>query len=183
MNPDLKRELDLKFNFCTDERAVEVEAFLMLQRAAWATSDEPSRLIRAHGITPHQFNVLKILQVCGGEGVSCSGISDRMITRDSDVTRLLDKLVRDGYAKRQRSSEDRRIVLASLTEKGQELIDKMHGPLIALHHECFEVLGKSGCEQLIALLNKLCGMENDESDAGSLHNLAQSAVKAPSPRE
>lgn len=174
MNPDLQKELDLKFNFCTKERSVRVEAFLMLQRAAWATSDEPARLIRSHGITPHQFNVLKILEVTRGEGISCSGISERMITRDSDVTRLLDKLVRDGYARRERSQKDRRIVLAHLTDKGQALVDKLHDPLIALHEDCFERLGDEGCQRLIDLLSQLCEpvCAKETSEAGGERNRA-----------
>ncbi|HEX6909404.1 MAG TPA: hypothetical protein VF142_03365, partial [Longimicrobium sp.] len=69
--------------------SLEEEAYLNVQRTANALADEVGDLLRAHQLTPPQYNVLRILRGAGDKGLTASEIGDRMITRDPDVTRLV----------------------------------------------------------------------------------------------
>lgn len=135
--------------------SLEAEAYLNLQRTAWATLDEVSKMMRGQGVTPQQYNVLRILRGAGEDGLMCSEISNRMLTRDSDVTRLLDKLERHGYVQRERSTEDRRVVIAVITEKGRDLAEELLEPLHQKHVERFGKLGAEKLRTLIELLEEV----------------------------
>ena len=98
------------------------EAVIALLR----TADMVRRLISdgfsAHGITPQQYNVLRILRGAGKRGVPTLTIADRMIERTPGVTGLLDRLEAKGWARRRRCDEDRRRVYCEITDDGLELL-------------------------------------------------------------
>ncbi|MEM1031685.1 MAG: MarR family transcriptional regulator [Myxococcota bacterium] len=74
---------------------------------------------RAFGLTGPQLTVIKLLEQFGD--LSLSGLSSRIQARNSTVTGIIDRMVRDGWVKRERSNSDRRIVLIRLTDKGHRL--------------------------------------------------------------
>lgn len=78
-----------------------------------------------YGITHDQYNILRILKGVHPEGHRRYEISDRMIERSPDVTRLLDRLVKNGLAERSCSTEDRRCTIARITNKGLQLLEAM----------------------------------------------------------
>jgi DNA-binding MarR family transcriptional regulator len=82
--------------------SLEQEVFLMLSRLSSNLIDEHAELFRNAGITWTQYNALRILRGAQGEALSCGEISERMITRDSDITRLLDRLEKQGLVRRAR---------------------------------------------------------------------------------
>src|SRR3954451_22518660 len=94
----------------------EQEAFLNLLKTADVLMAELAELLKPHGISPTQYNVLRILRgvgagCCGGghpdpaaKGVPCRDIGQRMITRDPDITRLLDRLEDRALIARQRDT-------------------------------------------------------------------------------
>jgi DNA-binding MarR family transcriptional regulator len=112
------------------ESAAE-EATLNLARAAAVMARETGELFREHGLSEPQYNVLRILRGAGAEGRTCGEIGDRMITRDPDVTRLLDRLERAGLVERERSAADRRVVITRITSEGLRLTDALDGPITA----------------------------------------------------
>src|SRR4029077_21145475 len=110
------------------EACPEEAAFLELLR----TTDQLSRglvpLLKAAQLSPTQYNVLRILRGAL-EGLPCGEIGQRMITRDPDITRLLDRLEKRGLIARWRYSKDRRTVLARITPEGLKMLDRLAGPV------------------------------------------------------
>jgi DNA-binding MarR family transcriptional regulator len=85
-------------------------------------------LKRAEGISPSQYNILRILRGARPKAARISEIADRMVTRDPDVTRLVDRLIKQGLARRERDSDDRRVVLVEITAAGLALLSRLDGP-------------------------------------------------------
>ena len=100
---------------------LEEQVFIALA----VTTDQLARrlepVLKAADISSTQYNVLRILRG-SPDGLSCSDIADRMITRDPDITRLLDRLEKRGLVSRCRETRDRRTVLTRITEAGQKLL-------------------------------------------------------------
>lgn len=96
------------------------------------TTDQLSRrlvpLLKAEELSPTQYNVLRILRGAP-EGLTCGESGQRMITRDPDITRLLDRLEKRGLIARWRDVKDRRIVLARITPEGLKTLDRLHEPV------------------------------------------------------
>src|SRR5829696_5186657 len=85
--------------------------------------------MKEHQLTPTQYNMLRILRGAGAEGVTCSQATERMLTPDPDVTRLLDRMEAHGLIRRDRTPEDRRIVIARITDRGLEIANRIDAPL------------------------------------------------------
>src|ERR1043166_3249573 len=100
------------------------------------TTDQLARrlepVLRAAEISPTQYNVLRILRGAP-QGLVCSEIGDRMISRDPDITRLLDRLEKRGLVSRCRERRDRRMVLTRITEAGLKLLEQLDGPVLETH--------------------------------------------------
>ena len=133
----------------------ESAAYLALVRVASRFEQQTSDLLKPHGITPTQYNVLRILRGAGDDGLACGGVLERLVTRDPDITRLLDRLERLGYATRNRDGQDRRVVLSQITESGRELLARLDEPVTALHRAQLADLGPDGVEQLSILLGQI----------------------------
>lgn len=78
-------------------------------------------LLKPHGITPEQFNILRILRGQNGQSIALRDISARMIDRSSNTSRLIDKLVDKGHVRRTSCPEDRRRVDIALTAEGEHM--------------------------------------------------------------
>jgi DNA-binding MarR family transcriptional regulator len=129
----------------------EEALFLELYRAADLLSRRPAQLLRAHDLSPNQYNVLRILRGTH-EGLLCGDIGRRMITRDPDITRLLDRLEKRGLITRCRESEDRRRVQARITPEGLALLGRLDEPVRALHRR---QLGHLGEKRVRAILREV----------------------------
>ena len=81
------------------------------------------------GLSHTQYNVLRILRGAGEQGLCCREVAERMITRDPDITRLLDRLERRGLLARSRDSQDRRVITVRITAAGQKLLKDLDGPM------------------------------------------------------
>jgi len=146
-------------NEATDARSskrppesLERDAFVLLQKAAVELLRDVDDLLKPVGLTPNQFNVLRILRGAGLEGLPCSRIAERMITRDPDMTRLLDRLEAQGIVKRVRKSTDRRVIMSRITEKGLSMLEKLDDPIDDLHVRQLGHLGKDRLKKLTSLL-------------------------------
>jgi len=129
----------------------EEAAFLDLVRTADLLSRPTVQLLKTADLSPNQYNVLRILRG-SPEGLTCGEIGNRMITRDPDITRLLDRLEKRRLITRERNDKDRRVVLTQIGNEGLELLDRLDKPIQELHHR---LLGHLGAERLRALREML----------------------------
>src|SRR5438045_7472701 len=105
----------------------EEAAFLDLLRTTDLLSRGPAQVIKAEDLSATQYNVLRILRGAP-EGLACGEIGNRMITRDPDITRLLDRLEKRDLISRRRDAKDRRMVLTHITSEGLKLLSRLDGP-------------------------------------------------------
>lgn len=129
----------------------EEAAFLDLLRTADLLSRGGLEVLKAEDVSPTQYNVLRILRGAP-EGLTCGEIAGRLITRDPDVTRLLDRMEKRGLISRARESRDRRIVLARITPEGLKLVDRLDEPIQKVHKKQLGHLGKERLRALGKLL-------------------------------
>lgn len=132
----------------------EEEAFLNLQRTLDHLAAPFEQLFRENGITDSQYNVLRILRGVGVDGLPCSEIAERMVSRDPDITRLVDRLEKSGLVQRARIARDRRVILVRLTPAGLKLVDRLDKPVIELHRGQLGHLNRAELGLLNALLVK-----------------------------
>ena len=119
------------------------------------TSDILSRrlipVLKAEGLSATQYNVLRILRG-SPQGLACGEIAGRMITRDPDVTRLLDRLENRGLISRYRDTKDRRTVMARITPAGLKTLARLDEPVRAAHRRQLGHLGRERLQLLAELL-------------------------------
>src|ERR1051325_9127394 len=96
--------------------SLEDEVFVNLLRTAGAFLWREAEMLKPYELTLPQYNVLRILRGAGPGGLICREIGERMITRDPDVTKLLDRLETRGLVSRERQEKDRRVIVARVTE-------------------------------------------------------------------
>jgi DNA-binding MarR family transcriptional regulator len=125
----------------------EESAFVELLRTSDLLSRRLAMVLKGADLSPTQYNVLRILRGAP-EGLACGEIAERMITRDPDVTRLLDRLEKRGLIARRRESMDRRMVLTRITPEGLRALAELDEPIQDLHRE---QLGHLGRNRLVAL--------------------------------
>ena len=129
----------------------EEAAFLYLLRTCDLLSRGPAQVLKTEDLSPTQYNVLRILRGSPG-GLLCGEIAGRMITRDPDITRLLDRLEKTGLISRCRETRDRRMVMARITPEGLKLLDRLDEPVEAAHRRQLGHLGKQRLRALAQLL-------------------------------
>ena len=132
----------------------EEEVYLNLVQTYDRSARTVSDFFKQEGISAVQYNVLRILRGAGGEGLPILTIADRLLTREPDITRLVDRLERGSFVKRRRSEIDRRVVLVSLSPKGLAVADKLEKPLKMIHREQFGHLSPAELTELNRLLLK-----------------------------
>lgn len=132
--------------------SVEEEVLVGLARTADALQRRLAGVFKTVGLSSTQYNVLRILRGAGAGGHSCGDIAERMVTRDPDLTRLLDRLEARHLVIRARDGEDRRIVTTRITQAGMSLLDELEAPVA---EEQRRLLGHMVPERLHALANLL----------------------------
>ena len=130
----------------------ELEAFLSLQRTADALTRGLAEALKPAALSGPQYNILRILRGAGAGGCVCRELGERMVTRDPDITRLLDRLEARDLVARERGREDRRVVKTRITEKGLHLLESLEAPMADLHRR---LLGHLGARRLRALIELL----------------------------
>jgi DNA-binding MarR family transcriptional regulator len=132
--------------------APEQEAYLAVLRTAAELEHQTTELLRPHGITPTQYNALRILRGAGGTGLCRNEVRDRLVARVPDATRLLDRMESMGLIEREREQGDRRFVTARITEPGRQLLRDVDGEVLALHRRQLARLDGAEMQLLIRLL-------------------------------
>jgi DNA-binding MarR family transcriptional regulator len=132
--------------------SLEEEVLLGLAKTADVLARRVGEVLKASALTSTQYNVLRILRGAGAAGLSCSEVTSRMITRDPDTTRMLDRLEARHLVTRTRDATDRRVVTTRITEQGLALLAGLDGPV---QEQNRKVLGPLGTEKLRTLAGLL----------------------------
>jgi len=126
--PGIDRELQSRFTSEQQKAMLNV-----LFTANWLRSHQVIRL-KPYGISPQQYNILRILRgalnpahasEAEGGRMKAQSIKERMIDRAPNATRLTDKLIAKGLVKRERCDDDRRVIYVRITPKGLELLARV----------------------------------------------------------
>jgi DNA-binding MarR family transcriptional regulator len=131
----------------------EEAAFLDLLRTTDMLSRGLVTILKPEDLSSTQYNVLRILRGAP-EGLPCGEIAKRMITRDPDITRLLDRLEKRGLISRSREARDRRTVMARITGAGLKLLARLDEPVQAAHRKQLGHLGRERLRLLTDLLRE-----------------------------
>jgi len=141
----------------TPARSTGQEAYLRLQRTADALLRGVEETLKPAALSHTQYNALRILRGAGLKGLACREVADRMLTRDPDITRLLDRLEARGLVTRSRERLDRRVITVRITEKGLKLLEKLDQPILELHWRQLRHLGARRLRSLMSLLDLVRG--------------------------
>jgi DNA-binding MarR family transcriptional regulator len=133
-------------------RRIEDEAFVNLLRTADALMQGVAATLKPSGLSPAQYNVLRILRGAGRSGLACREIGERMIAKDPDITRLLDRLEERELLSRSRDRADRRVITTRITDKGLRILKELDRPIQELHARQLGHLGKRRLRSLVVLL-------------------------------
>ncbi|PDT50107.1 MarR family transcriptional regulator [Sinorhizobium fredii] len=131
------------------------EAYLYLIRAAEVLSGPVADLLQAHGLSGKQYNALRAIRRAGDKGATVNEIRHQMTDPRADVTRLIDRLERDGLAVRRHDSEDRRVVRILLSGQGKKLLNDIDEPLLQVHQSQFGRFKLEELEMLKSLLTNI----------------------------
>jgi DNA-binding MarR family transcriptional regulator len=145
-------------------------AFLNLLRSAAVIGQEHARFLDAYGLTPAQYNVLRILRGADPETLPCREVGARLVAPGPDVTRLLDRLEAAGLVRRERDPGDRRVVRAGITERGRERLAPLDAPLARWIRRRLGGLSRAELGALSGLLERARaerGPERGRPDSGA----------------
>jgi DNA-binding MarR family transcriptional regulator len=140
---------------CPGATPLEDQIFVALLKTSDSLASQADQLMKANGLTSAQYNVLRILRGAGPEGLPCNTIGERMISRDPDMTRLLDRMEKRQLITRERQKEDRRVVKARITDEGLKLLKKMDAPMRELHKSQFTHMTSARLKTLMDLLTEV----------------------------
>lgn len=147
MTSALQREIKKKTPFDLPEQ----EAMLNLLRTADQLQIRFARLFRKFGLTPQQYNILRILR---GEGrpLPILEIASRMITIVPGITGLIDRLEAAGLVERKRCDNDRRVIYVAIAARAVQILHEIDPPLLQMHKQ---LLGHMSAGELTNLINLL----------------------------
>jgi DNA-binding MarR family transcriptional regulator len=132
--------------------SLQAEVFLNLMRTADALSRGVEEILKLAELSHTQYNVLRILRGAGEQGLCCREVAERMITRDPDITRLVDRLERRGLLARSRDSKDRRVITVRITRAGQKLLKDLDRPMAEYNRKLLRHMDNSDLRKLAELL-------------------------------
>ena len=136
-------------------RTAEEEAYVELLQTARIAERWALDAMKPTGLTPSQFNVLRILRGARPETLSCTTISERMVHHDPDVTRLLDRLERAGWIEKARDTKDRRVIKVGITAAGLDVIESASAVVRGCLQTALAPLGDRDLTTLIQLLQRV----------------------------
>ncbi|WP_337175760.1 MarR family transcriptional regulator [Paludisphaera sp.] len=132
----------------------EEEALLNLVRTADRVQARVARLLKEHGLTPAQYNVLRILRGLG-RPTPILEVAERMLTETPGITGLIDRLEKLELVRRQRCEHDRRVIFVVLGPKGADMLAALEGPTAELRSALLSGLDEGDLSTLIRLLDRV----------------------------
>ena len=133
---------------------LEEEASLSIVRTADVVFQRMAEMLRPFDVSSSQYNVLRILRGAR-EPLACGQIAERMVSRDPDITRLLDRMETRGLISRARDEQDRRVVKAQITSKGLGLLEELQPLVLAYHRKQFSGFGEKKLRQLVEWMEQV----------------------------
>lgn len=133
----------------------EQELYLYLIRAAEVAGGPISDLFQSHGLSRKQYGVLRSIRRKGSAGATVNDVRRQMTDLRADVTRLIDRLERDGLVERRHDSADRRVVRVFLAEAGEKVLRDIDEPLLEIHRKQFGIFTAEEIAVLAALLKRM----------------------------
>ena len=134
--------------------SLEEATFLSIQRTASVWMQELSHHLRPYGLTPTQYNVLRILRGAHPGSLTCGEVGERMVNEVPDVTRLIDRLVARRLAWKARDESDRRVVRVEISGQGLELLADLDDKVLGWLDKLLAALEGAELETLCALSEK-----------------------------
>ncbi len=135
--------------------SLEEEAFIAILRTSDHLQHAVAEFLKPFGLSPTQYNALRILRGAGDAGLACNEIGGRMINHDPDVTRLLDRLEQRNLVRRNRDQKDRRVHVARITPTGLAILKDLDRPLEEFHRRIMPGVGANNLNSLIRQLEKV----------------------------
>jgi DNA-binding MarR family transcriptional regulator len=111
--------------------------------------------LKRFDITQAQYNVLRILQGAGSDGLGRNEISQRMVAITPDMTRLLDRLEVAGLVSRTKHSVDKRQTSTTITGAGKALLRRVEGPLVQHHKAQLRTMSPADTDALLTSMNAI----------------------------
>lgn len=139
----------------TEELPLQKEALINLIMSAQLVHDTYNKIFKKFKLSQQQFNVLRILRGQKGEPANLKCIQKRMITKMSNTTRLIDKLIEKGFVERHICSENRREINVFITDSGLVILEEISPILEQEEQQLTENLTTREVESLNLILNKL----------------------------
>ena len=133
--------------------SLHAEAFLNVVRTSAQLQHALHLKLKPYSITETQYNSLRILRGAGSMGLTCAEIAERLVSQDPDITRLVERLQRQGLVRRERGEKDRRVVLTKITARGTRSTKRI-GSCGRRHGAC------------PAVPSFIIGVENDDRPVG-----------------
>ena len=126
---------------------------------------------RPFELTPIKFLTLMLIRHLGGPtGLSQNDIGHHMIVTPSNITRLIDRLLVDGYAERKVSKDDRRVKLITITKKGGDILDHVFPGFGEMIQQAVYLIERKEAEELSQLLLKwFSKLEAQDPKQGGAH--------------
>jgi len=149
----LKDNLDL---ISLSDKSVEQQAVEQILRASCFLRQEIEEICGQFGLTKSQYFVLRILSAVQPGALARWEIIDKMIEPSPDVTRLIDKLEKEGLVERYRSEEDARMSMSRVTDKGLRLISDINTHIYKYFQSIGDSFTTADCYELIQLCQKMC---------------------------
>lgn len=138
-----------------DSTKVERETIHNLMEAACSIRHDLDSISSDIGISRSQLGVLYVLKEAYPEGSSRGEISDGLVETNPDVTRLFDRLEEDGLVERYRSSEDARVSMAKITDKGMNVFNEAREAYLDYLEQVGRIFTKAECEAMSEFCKKL----------------------------
>jgi DNA-binding MarR family transcriptional regulator len=126
-------------------------------RTADALARGAEDLLKPYNLSATQYNILRILRGAGEQGLGCSEVGGRLISRDPDITRLLDRMESRGLIVRARETKDRRVVKTRITAEGLRLLAELDQPVHEVHRRQWRHLPAKQLRLLADLLDRARG--------------------------
>ncbi|HZC42637.1 MAG TPA: MarR family transcriptional regulator [Acidobacteriaceae bacterium] len=134
--------------------SLHAEAFLNLVRTSAQMQHALHLRLKPYGITETQYNSLRILRGAGSSGLTCAEIAERLVSQDPDITRLVERLQRQGLVRRERGEKDRRVVLTKITAAGLDRLKEVDPVVDSTVHVLLSHLSESEMKTMIDLMER-----------------------------
>jgi DNA-binding MarR family transcriptional regulator len=135
--------------------SLQQEVYLSILRTADELHSRVATLLKPFGVSTTQYNVLRILRGAGSNGHRCSEIAERMITREPDITRLLDRMAKAGWITQSRDTDDRRVVITRITPEALKLLKEIDKKIVELDRNFMANISEKKLKTILSLMDEV----------------------------